>query len=79
MMPIRGRESRRRSALEIIQRRLKVDDYVTPGQLVDLTGLSKNTVLRLLEELVARGEARCLDRHATKGHPLRYTTPERAA
>lgn len=60
------------AAREVARRRLLVDDYVTAGQLVALTGLSKDRAMKLLEELVARGEARCLDARATKGNPRRF-------
>lgn len=66
-------------ARAVVRRRLRVDDYVTAGQLVELTGVSKNSAIRVLEELVAAGEAVCLDRHSTKGHPRRYASPEKAA
>ena len=66
-------------ARDVARRRLRVDDYVTSGQLVELTGLSKDRITKLLEELVALGEAVCVDPRAGKGHPRRYAHPSRAS
>lgn len=48
-------------ARDTARRRLRVDDEVTIAQIAALTGISKHKASELLEELVASGEAICLD------------------
>jgi hypothetical protein len=62
-------------AYDVARHRLRVDDYVTAPQLVTLTGVGKDRIVRILEELVANGEAVCLDagaRHPGRGNARRY-------
>lgn len=65
-------------ARAIAQRRLRIDDEVTVAQLAELSGISKQRAGELLHELVASGEAVCVDPARPGKSPRRYTKPRAA-